>query len=299
MKMLMHFKTTLIISLLSISCFLNACSSLETVEQSGEKSVKQSVDQSVDQSISPSKLTERDQIFAAAEEFFKNQKFDSAKNLFLRLSRNKEGAQDPLYDKSLWYLSKIYENTNEIEKALLSLDELVYRKSTTISKNKIKFSQMRYQFLLTNYVQGKEIKKELDDLYKKNLISLNDLFEYLEDTTSSIDDHFLLEELMFVGEAQKYFIFIMESQQAPENEQSTEKLIKIYEHFFTALKHNKYSNEFKKKLTISLFDQLNKFNHYKLDTFKSENSELNNNTITIFYEYSMKKQKILTEGFYK
>ena len=238
------------------------------------------------------KPTEREQMFADAEAFFKTNNFEAAKPLYFRLSRNVDDVLDPIYDQSLWRLVKIYEKNDESEKALLTLDELSIRKSSTIPLNKIRFSQMKNNFRVTNFFQAKEIKKELDREYKNKTLSLDEIYEYLIETTELVYDQRLLEELMFLGEVQKYFVFVMESSMSPENEELTERLINTYEHFFAALKRDALSSELKKKLSISLLDQLHKFDQYRI-----ENSVPNEKTITRFSNYSDKKQKILSESF--
>ena len=272
--MLMTYKKISIISFLLINLFLTGCALFE------------------ENTTEIHKITEREQMFANAEAFYKNNNFESARLLYFRLSRNIESVFDPIYDQSLWRLVKIYEKNDESEKALLTLDELSTRKSSKIEKNKIKFAQIKNNFRVTNFYQAKELKKEIDESYKNKTLSLEEIYDYLVDTTEFTNDHHLLEELMFLGEVQKYFIFIMESSMSPENEQLTERLINNYEHFFTALKQSMLSTEFKKKLSISLLDQLRKFDQYKIDT-----SNLNTKTITRFLNYSEIQQKILVESF--
>lgn len=238
--------------------------------------------------------TEREQMFAAAGDFYNKGNFESAKTLYFRLSRNVSGRYDAIYDQSLWRLVKIYEKSDESEKALLSLDEISIRKSSTISVNKIKFAQMKNNFRVANFYQANIIKKEIDEAYRSEALDLEELFEILIDATDLSYDHRMLEELLFLGEVQKYFVFVMESELSPENEQLTDHLIKSYEHFFSLLKRSNLSADFKKKLSISLLDQLKKFDRYKLD-----NHESNPETLLRFSNYSEPKQKILIESFLK
>ena len=274
MKMLTAYKKISIAFLLSTSLFLVGCVSLK------EKAP-----------ITPFN-SERLQMFSTAENYYKNNDFNLAKPLYFRLSRNVSGNFDQIYDQSLWRLVKIYEKNDESEKALLALDELAIRKTSTISINKIKFSQMKNNFRVTNLYQAREIKKELDEAYRNENLSLDEIFENLIETTDLTYDHRLLEELMFLGEVQKYFVFVMESRLSPENEQLTDHLIKSYEHFFGLLKRNTLSPEFKRKLSISLLDQLRKFDQYKIDS-----NDTNLDTLTRFLSYSEPKQKFLIESF--
>lgn len=285
--MLMPYKKTLTISLLLLNCFLSGCTLLSKTEEYKPEA------------NSSTQTSARTEIFNNAEKFFQNNDYISAKPLYIRLSRYKEGTHDISYDLALWRLTKIYENENEIEKALLTLDEMLSFRKNTIPKNRIKFTQMRYHFLLTNYNQAKEIKKDIDEAYKNNSITLKELYEYINETTQSINASYLIEELMFLGEAQKYFVFIMESQLNPENQLATDRLIQNYDYFFSLLNNVSISGAFKKKLSIALYDQLTKFNQYKIDLIKSENSDSSHNSTSVFYDYSVKKLKILTEGFYK
>ncbi len=247
-----------------------------------------------EKSLLPRALTEREQMFASAEDFYARGDFESAKTLYFRLSRNVSGKYDAVYDQSLWRLVKIYEKSDESEKALLSLDELSIRKSSTISANKIKFAQMKNNFRVANLYQANIIKKEIDEAYRTEALDLEEVFEILIDSTDLTYDHRMLEELLFLGEIQKYFVFVMESQLAPENEQLTDHLIKNYEHFFSLLKRSNLSLEFKKKLSISLLDQLRKFDRYKID-----GDGTGAETLLRFLNYSEPKQKILIESFLK
>ncbi len=247
-----------------------------------------------EKSLLPRALTEREQMFARAENFYAKGDFESAKTLYFRLSRNVSGKYDVVYDQSLWRLVKIYEKSDESEKALLSLDELSIRKSSTISKNKIKFAQMKNNFRVANFYQANIIKKEIDEAYRSEALDLEEVFEILIASTDLTYDYRMLEELLFLGEIQKYFVFVMESDLTPENEQLTDHLIKSYEHFFSLLKRSNLSPEFKKKLSISLLDQLRKFDRYKID-----NNGTSTETLLRFSNYSEPQQKILVESFLK
>lgn len=272
--MLMVYKKISIAFILSVSVFLNGCAFFGG------------------SILSARPPTEREKMYATAEEFYKNNNVEAAKNLYFRLSRNTTGNTDPIYDQSLWRLVKIYEKNDESEKALLTLDELAIRETSTISKNTIKFAQMKNNFRVANFFHAREIKKELDLAFKKGDLTLEEIYENLIETTDLTYDHRLLEELMFLGEVQKYFLFVMESQLYPENEQLTDRLIKNYEHFFSVLNRPTLSVDLKRKLSISLLDELRKFDQYKIDT-----EDTNLKTLTRFLNYSEPKQKILVESF--
>ena len=153
---------------------------------------------------------------------------------------------------------------------------------------------MKNNFRVANLYQANIIKKEIDEAYRSEALDAEELFEILIDSTDLSYDHHMLEELLFLGTIQKYFVFVMESQLAPENEQLTDHLIKSYEHFFSLLKRSNLSADFKKKLSISLVDQLRKFDRYKIDS-DGTNAE----TLLRFSNYSEPKQKILIESFLK
>lgn len=237
--------------------------------------------------------TEREKLFYSAEKFFINNQDESAKPIYFKITRNNEGAFDPIYDKSLWRLVQIYEKNDESAKALLTLDELDKRASSTIPKSKIRFAQIKNHFRVTNYYQAERIRKELDQQYRDRTLSLYEIYEALIDTTDLSYDHHMLEELKFLGEIQKYFIFVMESEMSPENERLTERLIQNYNRFFEALKNSATSDEFKKQLSVSLLDQLRKFDSFRMD--ESSNPK----TILRFTKYSDQQQKKLTESLHQ
>lgn len=238
--------------------------------------------------------SDREKLFFTAEKFFINNEDEAAKPIYFKITRNNEGSFDPIYDKSLWRLVQIYENDDESAKALLTLDELDKRDTSTVPKSKIRFAQIKNHFRVTNYYQAERIRKELDQQYRDRTLSLFEIYEALAETTDLTYDHNILEELKFMGEVQKYFIFVMESDMSPENERLTEKLIQNYDRFFAALKSPATSDEFKKQLSISLLDQLRKF-----DLYQMEDEPTNPKTMKRFTKYSDQQQKKLTESLHK
>lgn len=238
--------------------------------------------------------SEREKLFFTAEKFFINHDDESAKPIYFKITRNNEGAFDPIYDKSLWRLVQIYEKDDDSAKALLTLDELSVRRSSTIPPSKIKFAQIKNHFRVSNYYQAERIRKEIDQSYRDGTLSLFEIYEALMETTELSYDHHLLEELRFIGEIQKYFVFVMESNMSPENERLTERLIQNYDRFFAALKRPSASDEYEKQLSISLLDQLRKFDSYQI-----EGGPSNPKTMTRFSKYSEQQQKKLTESLHK
>lgn len=235
--------------------------------------------------------SEQEKIFNEADSLLATGDYSGAEALYAKLTRNSKSTLDPIYDKSLWHLAKIYEKQNQSAKALLALDELANRSSNTIPKDKVKFAQIKNHFRVTNFFQAREIKKDLDEDYKNKDISLYDIYENLTETADLNYDNHILEELMFLGEMQKYYLFVMESDMYPENELLTDRLIATYDNFFAALYRPEANEEFKRQLSVALLDQLRKFDQYKID-----GSAENANTIEKFSNYSEQKQKKLTEG---
>lgn len=239
-------------------------------------------------------LTEREVMFEQAEEFFADGEFDKARPLYSKLTRNSENQLDPLYDKALWKLSKIYEKTSESDKALLALEELYQKDSFLYPKLKIRFAQMKNHFVSENTVQAIEIKKEIDFAYKNRQFNLYDLYEFLLETSELNYRHHLSQEIQYLGEVQKYYIFIIESNLSPANENITELLIDHYEKIIAAVEKKSLSKAETKKATILLLDQLAKVNQYKLDDYI-----VNKRTMGAFIKFSQIQHKKLTESLYK
>ncbi|MEK6629073.1 MAG: hypothetical protein AABY53_10645 [Bdellovibrionota bacterium] len=278
--MLKIYKKLTIILALLISCCLTSCALFDSTEGAGE--------------IKP--LSEREQLLLEAQKNFKNNNLAEAKTTLLRLSLFRDGTIDPVYDQTLWYLAQIYEKNNESEKAILSLNELALRKSNILPKTKINLALMKNQYRINNFKQAQLIKKQLDENFKSNMLSLSELYDYLIETTELMYNSHLHEDLIFLGEVQKYFIYVMESPLAPQNADLTDRLINMYEPFFAILKRDSQSKDFKKNLSISLYDQLNKFDRYRMDETESGSAP---SAVTRFAAYCEKQKKFLIEGFYQ
>jgi hypothetical protein len=90
---------------------------------------------------------------------------------------------------------------------------------------------------------------------------------------------------------QKYFVYVMENQTSTlEGEKLTELLMLYYERFNSQLNSGLLSKELKKRLIISLIDQLNKFDRYKLNDATKNIKHLNR-----FSEFAELSEKRLTE----
>ena len=233
---------------------------------------------------------EREILFDRAQQAAKGGDYNTAESLYFRITREPGGPADSLYDNSLWNLAAQYEKTDQPEKALLALDELGKRRSSVISKSHIQFAQIKNHYRVTNYYQARDVRADVDNDYKSQLISRSDLFDALYYTTTLYYDRHILDELVFLGDIQKYFFYIMESDFAPENEKLTELLIFYYDGFLKALDNKHLSQDVKRQVVVSLLDQLRKFDRYKIDGDKK-----NPLTIGRFSEYSDNQQKKLTE----
>lgn len=238
-------------------------------------------------------LSERQKLLLEAENFYKKNNLPAAQVLFLRISRFNDGDFDPVYDQALWYLAKINEKNNEPDKVILSLDELADRRNNSIPKTKINFLLMKSHYRITNFTTAQKNKAQIDDDYKNRVFSLDELADYLLETSELTFDKHLQEDLLFLGEIQKYFVYVMENPLSLKSQELTERLINNYEIFFTALKKNSYPAEFKKKMSVSLYDQLTKFEQYQLDDSDSANIE----AIARFAAYCQRQKKQLIEGF--
>ena len=233
---------------------------------------------------------EREILYERAQQAARDGDLKLWESLYFKITRDPGGSVDPIYDNSLWALAVQYEKADQSEKALLALDELGKRNTSVISKTQIRFAQIKNHYRVTNYYQARDVRADIDSDYKSQLISRNDLFEALYYTTALYYDRHILDELVFLGEIQKYFFYIMESNTAPENEKLTELLIFYYEGFLSALDNRHLSQEVKRQLVVSLLDQLRKFDRYKIAGVKK-----NPLTIGRFSEYSDNQQKKLTE----
>lgn len=242
-----------------------------------------------DTPLAPVELTEREKLFNEAEKLYLQKDDESAFQIYARLTRNSEKSFDPVYDNSLWRMVKIYEHQGESEKALLTLDELSQRPALSLEKNKIKFAQIKNHYLISNSYQAEEIKKELDQAFKVRALDIPQIAVYLRETADLNFDLKIFEELQYLGAVQKYFLFVIESNQAPQNEMLSDFLIHNYQGFFQVLSRDTAPEELKSKMTISLLAQLTDFKRYTLID-SSQSAPLKN-----FINYAEKQQKTLQE----
>lgn len=234
--------------------------------------------------------TEREQDFAQAEDFEKIKKYDEALSLYFKITRDTSQDRDLIYDRSLLGIARIYEITDQSEKAILALNELRTSKSAVISSPALQIALMKNHYRVTNYYQAQKIKADLDNDYKIQNLSTQALFEALFTQTQPYFDRHIFDELLFIGDVQKYFIFVMESGTTDQPEMMSNLLQLYYEKFLSQLDNHLLSTDIKKKLIISLMDQLTKFNQYKQLDSTTTPSPLNK-----FSKFAADKKRLLTE----
>jgi hypothetical protein len=230
-------------------------------------------------------------IYDNAKDLLNSSQFQEAERLYFQITRYPPDNKDIVYDKSLLDLAFLYEKTDQSEKAILALDELSKRDTSVIDKASIKILLIKNHYRVTNYYQARTIRAELDDMYRTQEVSLQDIYAGLYYQTTLYYDRHIFDELLFLGDMQKYFVYVMESQaNATEGEKLTELLMLYYDRFNSQLESSALSKEFKKRLIISLIDQLNKFDRYKIN-----DANKNIKYINRFSEFAEVIEKRLTE----
>ena len=269
-----YFKSLVII------LFLSSCSIWPTIEETPE--VKP---------VEKSAPNERQQVYDKAKALLDLNQFEDAESVYFQITRYPPDGKDSVYDKSLLDLAFLYEKTDQSEKAILALDELSKRNSSVIDKASVKILLIKNHYRVTNYYQARSIRAELDGMYRTQEISLQDIYTGLYYQTTLYFDRHVFDELLFLGDMQKYFVYVMESpNNTQEGEKLTELLILYYERFNLQLNSGLQTRELKKRLIISLIDQLNKFDRYKLNDSTKSIKHLNR-----FSEFAESYVKRLTE----
>ena len=92
------------------------------------------------------------------------------------------------------------------------------------------------------------------------------------------------------SDVQKYFIFVMETGTVDQSEMMSNLLQLYYEKFLAQLDNRLLNADVKKKLVISLMDQLTKFDRYKQLDNSAAPSSLNK-----FSKFAADKKRLLTE----
>jgi tetratricopeptide (TPR) repeat protein len=253
--------------LLMTVTFLFSCSLLEKADSTSQNSTTEFVlNKKADTKPTTAQIIKRDRsiLFENAEIYYLDKNYDEALRVYLKITREAHDTKDELYDKSLLRLAEIYEVTDQSEKAILALEELNKRNSGMLSTAALSVLLMKNHYRVTNYHQARILRFQLDQLYKSQEVSLQDIYSALYYQTTLYYDRHVLDELLFIGDMQKYFVFVMESSNLVEAEKLTDLLILYYERFLEQLNKSVLSREFKRRLIISLLDQLGKFDKYKL-----------------------------------
>jgi hypothetical protein len=151
-------------------------------------------------------------------------------------------------------------------------------------------AMIKNHYRVSNYYQAKTIKSDIDTDYKLQKFSLEDLFNALYYQTDLYYDRHILDEVLFIGDIQKYFVYVIESDLNPQSEKATDLLILDYKKFISRLDSSVLSPDIKKSLMISLINQLNKFERYKME---GEEGSLTN--FNRFSNFANEAQRKLTE----
>ncbi len=223
-----------------------------------------------------------------------NEKYDLAQPIFLKLTAEPELKSDLIYDLSLWNISLTYEKLGLPEKAILALNLLMDRNTPHVLPFKLKAALMKNYYRVGNNLVAQRFKKMLDDEKPKATLSTETLFLALRQTLNLNYDHLILEELNYVGEAQKYVLYVMEQNTSELNETATDLLISIYQQSYALTTTDKLQDSFKEKILISLLDKLRLFNSYKLNDLN-----INLKTVTKFSNFSEKMEKQITDRLHR
>jgi len=266
---------------LAVSAFSN-CASVETKHTSTTSA----------DTKAPRPLTERELLYEKGNALLLAQEYSKAEDLFLSLTGTRMAKPDAPYDLSLWNLSVINEKQGHPEKAILILRQLL--DSQHLSTFAVKAALMKNYFRVDNKAEALKYKKLLDAENPKMTVAAPALYSDLIETLDLNYDHLLLQELDYVGEIQKYLIYVMEQNDSNKNERATDTLIAVYDRAASVLNRDTATPEFKKKVAISLLNNLHRF-----DLLKLNDLNLNFKTIAKFSNYSEKKQKQITDWLYK
>ncbi len=239
-------------------------------------------------------MTEREYVFEKGKALFDGDQYEKSMPFFLKITRQRPSAADSYYENSLWSLSVAFERIGSPEKALLTLQELARTKQNVISLFRIRLAEMKNHFRVSNEYQALEVRKQIDALQPLSYYSIDDIYADLMATTLLNYDHLILEELEFIAETQKYFVYVMESKRAPLNERATDVLIGISDRTYALLSKENLNLEFRRKIAEALLDFLRRFDRYKIDDLN-----INLNTVSKFSRYSEKKQKLITEWLHQ
>ena len=238
--------------------------------------------------------TARELLYDKGRELLLVGQYKSAEQPFLTLVAEPESNSDFIYDNSLWSLSLVYEKLDYPEKSIVTLNQLLARKSKHVSRFKTLASLMKNYFRVGNSDEAQKFKKMLDIENPKSNIEADQIYLELQQTMNLNFDHSLLEELEYLSEVQKYLLFVMEQNQSKSNVLATNLLISIYQQAYSLTEKDVMNKKFKEKVLIALFDNINRFNIYKINDLN-----VNMQTVAKFSNFSEKLQKQITERLYQ
>ncbi len=239
-------------------------------------------------------LSQRQQIFEKGKALMANDQYAKAEPFFLSLTAEPEEKSDLIYDLSLWNISLIYEKLGLPEKSILALNLLLNRQTEHVLAFKLKAALMKNYFRVGNKIVALKYKKMLDDEKPRATIQTNVLYVALQQTLNLNYDQLILEELDYVGEAQKYLLYVMEQNQSELNQVATELLISIYQRAYAQTKKDSLQADFKEKILVSMLDKLRLFESYKLNDLN-----INLQTVAKFSKFSEKLEKQITDRLHQ
>lgn len=228
--------------------------------------------------------------FAEAENYNKLGQYDLALPIYLNLIGDDTGSQDDIHDKSLLRVAKIYERTDQSEKSILAFSELIKKQSSVSSRTSLQIALIKNHYRVSNYYQARNVKVEMDNDYRTQIIDLYTIFDALYYQSDLYFDRNILNELLFIGEIQKYFVYVIESDLSSESEKATDLLILNYKKFVSQLNNAILSRDIKRSLIVSLIDQLSKFDKYRMEGSASEQNQMKR-----FSQFASLTQNELTE----
>jgi len=220
--------------------------------------------------------------------------YAKAEPFFLSLTAEPEEKSDAIYDLSLWNSSLIYEKLGYPEKSILALQLLLDRNTTHVMHFKIKASLIKNYFRVENKLAAMKYKKMLDEENPKTKYDSETLYLSLLQTLNLNFDHLILEELEYIGEIQKYLLFVMEQNQSKMNQHATELLISLYERAYEITLKDSVAASFKEKIMISILDKLRQFDLYKMG-----DTNINLKTVAKMTLFSQKLEKKITERLHQ
>lgn len=240
----------------------------------------------------PTRLTLREENYEKGAALLKIYKYKEASLFFTKVIENPPELNDSTYDLSLWNMAIIHEKYGQPDQALLALNELALRSSTAVSQFKIQLAQMKNYFRVANPNQARLIRLHLDEQKLFIKYDPQDLFEDINEVVTLNYDYSILDELDFIGEIQKYFLYVMEESNEVTSQKALHTLIGLMDSFIISMQKDYFNTEIKQKIAIRLLDQFQNFDNLKMDSFSKKSA------VAEYTTYSAKKQKYLIDWLY-